>query len=114
MLEHSVYSVISPEGCAAILWKKSELGSEDFARASGALKMTAQDLLGFKIIDEIIPEPSGGAHRDHEMMARSISDKIFEALEELKTKTPGKLVEDRYRRLKKIGSFTEEAKADSV
>ncbi len=114
MLEHSVYSVISPEGCAAILWKKSELGPEDFARASEALKMTSEDLLGFKIIDEIIPEPSGGAHRDPEMMAKSISDKISEALEELKTRTPGKLVEDRYRRLKKIGSFTEEAKADSV
>jgi len=109
MLEHSVYSVISPEGCAAILWKKSELGPEDFARASEALKMTAEDLLGFKIIDEIIPEPSGGAHRDPEMMAKSISDKIFEALAELKTKTPVRLVEDRYRRLKKIGSFTEEA-----
>jgi len=114
MLEHSVYSVISPEGCAAILWKKSELGPEDFSRASDALKMTSEDLLGFKIIDEIIPEPSGGAHRDPEVMAKSISDKIFEALEELKTRTPGKLVEDRYRRLKKIGSFTDEAKADSA
>jgi acetyl-CoA carboxylase carboxyl transferase subunit alpha len=113
MLEHSVYSVISPEGCAAILWKKSELGPEDYSRASEALKMTSEDLLGFKIIDEIIPEPSGGAHRDPEMMAKSISDKIFAALDELKTKTPGKLVEDRYRRLKKIGSFTEEAKAES-
>jgi acetyl-CoA carboxylase carboxyl transferase subunit alpha len=110
MLEHSVYSVISPEGCAAILWKKgNDLGPEDFARASEALKMTAQDLYQFKIIDEIILEPSGGAHRDPEETAKSISDKIFEALEELKTKTPGKLVEDRYRRLKKIGSFTEEA-----
>ncbi len=114
MLEHSVYSVISPEGCAAILWKKSELGPEDFSRASEALKMTAEDLLGFKIIDEILPEPSGGAHRDPEMMAKSIADKILEALEELKTRTPGKLVEDRYRRLKKIGSFTEEAKPDSA
>lgn len=111
MLEHSVYSVISPEGCAAILWKKSALGSEDFARASEALKMTAQDLLRFRIIDEIIPEPSGGAHRAPELMAESISAKLSEALEELKTKTPGKLVEERYRRLKKIGSFTEEAKA---
>jgi acetyl-CoA carboxylase carboxyl transferase subunit alpha len=112
MLEHSVYSVISPEGCAAILWKKgSDLGPEDFSRASEALKMTAQDLLALKIIDEIIPEPSGGAHRDPGQAAKSISDKIFEAFEELKTKTPGKLIEDRYRRLKKIGSFTEETKA---
>ncbi|MBI5073653.1 MAG: acetyl-CoA carboxylase carboxyltransferase subunit alpha [Nitrospirae bacterium] len=114
MLEHSVYSVISPEGCAAILWKKSDLGPEDFARASEALKMTAQDLLGFKIIDEIIPEPSGGAHRDPETMAKNISDKVSEALEELKNKAAGKLVEDRYKKLKRIGSFTEEVKAESA
>jgi acetyl-CoA carboxylase carboxyl transferase subunit alpha len=112
MLEHSVYSVISPEGCAAILWKKgNDLGPEDFSRASEALKMTAQDLYRFKIIDEIILEPAGGAHRNPEETAASISVKIAEALEELKTKAPGKLVEDRYRRLKKIGSFTEEAAA---
>ncbi len=110
MLEHSVYSVISPEGCAAILWRKNgELSSEDFSKAAEALKLTAQDLLSFKIIDDIIPEPSGGAHRNVEQTAASISDKIVAALEELKTKPPGKLVEDRYRRLKKIGSLTAEA-----
>ncbi|MFZ2197481.1 MAG: acetyl-CoA carboxylase carboxyltransferase subunit alpha [Thermodesulfovibrionales bacterium] len=110
MLEHSVYSVISPEGCAAILWRKSgaELNAEDFSRASDALKLTAQDLLRFKIIDDIIPEPSGGAHMDIEQAGRNISDKVMEAFEELKTKTPGKLVEERYKRLKKIGSFVEE------
>ena len=111
MLEHSVYSVISPEGCAAILWRKSggELNAEDFSRASEALKLTAQDLLRFKIIDDIIPEPSGGAHMDIEQASRNISEKVMEAIEELKTKTPGKLVEERYKRLKKIGSFVEEA-----
>lgn len=111
MLEHSVYSVISPEGCAAILWRKSggELNAEDFSRASEALKLTAQDLLSFKIIDDIIPEPSGGAHMDIEQAARNISEKVMEAIEELKTKTPGKLVEERYKRLKRIGSFVEEA-----
>ncbi len=111
MLEHSVYSVISPEGCAAILWRKGggELNAEDFSRASEALKMTAQDLLRFKIIDDIIPEPSGGAHMDIEQAARNISDKVMEAIEELKAKTPGKLVEERYKRLKKIGSFVGEA-----
>ena len=110
MLEHSVYSVISPEGCAAILWRKNtELNAEDFSRASDALKLTAQDLLRFKIIDDIIPEPSGGAHMDIEQTARNISDRVMETIEELKTKTPGKLVEERYRRLKKIGSFIEEA-----
>lgn len=115
MLEHSVYSVISPEGCAAILWRKnsegknSELKGEDFSRASEALKLTAQDLLRFKIIDDIIAEPSGGAHMDVEQTARNISEKVMETFEELKTKTPGKLVEERYKRLKKIGSFVEEA-----
>jgi acetyl-CoA carboxylase carboxyl transferase subunit alpha len=116
VLEHSVYSVISPEGCAAILWKKSgELGPADFARASEALKMTAQDLFAFRIIDDIIPEPTGGAHRDPELAAKNIADKIAEALEELKTKTPGKLIEERYKRLRRIGSFVdEEAKTDTA
>ncbi|PKL52618.1 MAG: acetyl-CoA carboxylase carboxyl transferase subunit alpha [Nitrospira bacterium HGW-Nitrospira-1] len=110
MLEHSVYSVISPEGCAAILWRKNgELNAEDFSRASESLKLTAQDLLRFKIIDDIIPEPSGGAHMDVEQTARNISDRVMQTIEELKTRTPGKLVEERYRRLKKIGSFVEEA-----
>jgi acetyl-CoA carboxylase carboxyl transferase subunit alpha len=110
MLEHSVYSVISPEGCAAILWRKNgELTTEDFSRASDALKMTAQDLLRFKIIDEIIPEPCGGAHMDPEQTARSISEKVMESLEELKSRTPGKLLDERYKRLKRISSFVEEA-----
>ena len=115
MLEHSVYSVISPEGCAAILWRKNgegknaELNADDFSRASEALKLTAQDLLRFKIIDDIIPEPSGGAHMDIEQTARNIADRVMETIEELKTKTPGKLVEERYKRLKRIGSFVEEA-----
>jgi len=109
MLEHACYSVISPEGCAAILWKKEgELGVSDFARAADALKMTAQDLLSYKIIDGIIPEPHGGAHRNPEETAKNISEYLAAALEELKTKTPGKLLEDRYRRFRRIGSFMEE------
>jgi acetyl-CoA carboxylase carboxyl transferase subunit alpha len=108
MLEHSTYSVISPEGCAAILWKKGgEIGTEDFSRAANALRLTAQDLLSFNIIDDIIPEPLGGAHRDPEVMSERISDFIVKVLEELKAKTPGKLIEERYRRLRKIGSFEE-------
>jgi acetyl-CoA carboxylase carboxyl transferase subunit alpha len=109
MLEHASYSVISPEGCAAILWRKSgELGVEDFSKAADAMKLTAQDLLNFKVIDGIIPEPLGGAHRDPEAMARNISETILSALEELKNKTPGKLTEERYKRFRKIGSFLEE------
>ena len=108
MLEHSIYSVISPEGCAAILWKKNgDLSTEDFSKAADALKLTAQDLLSFKIIDGIIPEPLGGAHRDPEETAKKISEYILTAIEELKTKAPGKLIEERYRRFRKIGSFEE-------
>ncbi|GAB4484518.1 MAG: acetyl-CoA carboxylase carboxyltransferase subunit alpha [Thermodesulfovibrionales bacterium] len=110
MLEHSVYSVISPEGCAAILWKKTnDLNQDDFSRAADALKITAQDLLKFKVIDEIIPEPLGGAHRDPEQTAGSIAEKVVAAFEELQAKAPGKLIEDRYKRLKRIGSFIEES-----
>ncbi len=110
MLEHSVYSVISPEGCAAILWRKNgELGPEDFSKAADALKLTAQDLLKFKIIDDIIAEPVGGAHRDVEQAAKNIGDKIVVALEELSQKTPARLVEERYKRLRKIGGLAEEA-----
>ena len=109
MLEHASYSVISPEGCAAILWRKnSELGPADFSRAADALKLTAQDLFQFKVIDGIIPEPLGGAHRDPDAMAKNISEAILAAFEELKNKTAGKLVEERYKRFRKIGSFLEE------
>lgn len=111
MLEHSIYSVISPEGCSAILWKKAgEIGTEDFSRAANALKLTAQDLLSFNIIDDIIPEPLGGAHRDPEGTAEKILDFILKAIEELDAKTPGKLIEERYKRLRRIGSFAEEMK----
>ena len=110
MLEHSVYSVISPEGCAAILWRKNgELGPEDFSKAAEALKLTAQDLLKFRIIDDIIAEPVGGAHRDVEQAAKNIGDKIVVALEELIQKTPARLVEERYKRLRKIGGLAGEA-----
>ena len=108
MLENSVYSVISPEGCAAILWRKNgELGPEDFSRAAEALKLTATDLKGFKIIDDIIPEPLGGAHRDPEGVAKRISEYILKTFETLQGKPTAKLVEDRYKKIKKIGSFTQ-------
>jgi len=106
MLEHSIYSVISPEGCAAILWKKNgELDSAEFLKAADALKLTAQDLLRFKIIDDIIPEPMGGAHRDPEAVAKKISEVILKSITDLGNKTPGKLIEERYKRLRRIGSF---------
>jgi acetyl-CoA carboxylase carboxyl transferase subunit alpha len=106
MMEHSVYSVISPEGCAAILWNRNgELSTEDFSRAANALKVTAQDLKAFKIIDDVIPEPLGGAHREPEAMAKKITEYIVKSLEALKSKPTAKLIEDRYKRIRKIGSL---------
>jgi acetyl-CoA carboxylase carboxyl transferase subunit alpha len=108
MLEHSIYSVISPEGCAAILWKKGgELGVEDYSRAAEALKLTAQDLKSLKIIDDIIPEPLGGAHRDINQTAKNMTDHILKAIETLRSKTQTKLLEDRYKKIRKIGAFTQ-------
>jgi len=108
MLEHSVYSVISPEGCAAILWKKGagELRQEDFARAANALKLTAQDLKELKIIDDIIPEPLGGAHRDPEDVARRLKEYILKSVEALQTKSPSKLIDERYKKIRRIGRLT--------
>ncbi|MEW5746296.1 MAG: acetyl-CoA carboxylase carboxyltransferase subunit alpha [Nitrospirota bacterium] len=114
MLELSVYSVISPEGCAAILWKKNgELSAEDFSRAAAALKLTAQDLKAFKIIDDIIPEPLGGAHRDPEMTAKRIADYVVRAVEGLRSKNPARLIEERYKRIRRIGAVTQTAPSQS-
>jgi acetyl-CoA carboxylase carboxyl transferase subunit alpha len=108
MLENSIYSVISPEGCAAILWRKGgrEVGLADYNRAAEALKLTAPDLKNLKIIDDVIPEPLGGAHRDPSAVAAAITEVIMKSLEALKGKTPAKLVEERYKKLKKIGSIS--------
>lgn len=107
MLEHSIYSVISPEGCAAILWSKNgDQSATDFSRAAEALKLTAQDLQKFKLIDDIILEPPGGAHRDPEAMAKKISDTLTAVLKELVPKPPAELVEERYQKLKSIGGFS--------
>ncbi len=110
MLELSVYSVISPEGCSAILWRKNgELSTDDFSRAADALRLTAQDLKGFKIIDDIIPEPLGGAHREPEVMAKKMAEYIVKAAETLKSKSNSKLIEERYKKIRKIGSLTQTA-----
>lgn len=108
MLEHSIYSVISPEGCAAILWKKGgELSTEDYSKAAETLKLTAQDLKAFKIIDDVIPEPLGGAHRDINLTAKNIGDYVLKALESLRSKTLTKLIEDRYKKIRKIGAISQ-------
>ncbi|MBF0547138.1 MAG: acetyl-CoA carboxylase carboxyltransferase subunit alpha [Candidatus Riflebacteria bacterium] len=101
MLEYSVYSVITAEGCAAILWKdaaKSKI-------AASSLKIRAQDLLQLKIIDGIIPEPLGGVHRNPESVAKLIADILRRELPSLLSLPPGELVERRYRKYRKMGAF---------
>ena len=85
MLEHAYYSVISPEGCASILWK----GSEHAPKAAAALKFTSRDLHRFGIIDEIIPEPLGGAHRDHREASSNLKSFLLRSLRELKETPTG-------------------------
>jgi acetyl-CoA carboxylase carboxyl transferase subunit alpha len=104
MLEHSYYSVISPEGCAAILWKNQEKAPD----AAIALKMTARDLLGFGIIDEILEEPLGGAHRDPETTAKTLEDALIRSLEELRPLSPEVLLKKRYEKFRQMGSYRSE------
>ncbi|MBN1442675.1 MAG: acetyl-CoA carboxylase carboxyltransferase subunit alpha, partial [Planctomycetes bacterium] len=104
MLEHAYYSVISPEGCAAILWKSAEFKE----KAAEILRLTAQDLLEFSVIDEILPEPLGGAHRDHQIAAATLKEAILRHLRELSGLSPEELIEDRYCKFQKIGAFEEE------
>jgi acetyl-CoA carboxylase carboxyl transferase subunit alpha len=95
MFEHAVYSVISPEGCASILWRTAEKAPQ----AAEAMKMTAQDLLQLGVIDRIIPEPMGGAHRDQKAAARSLAEALGEELERLSGHSPKqlrRLREDRF------------------
>lgn len=101
MLEYSTYSVISPEGCASILWKSAEK-AEDAAQAMG---ITSSRLKELGLIDEIITEPLGGAHRDIEEMARSLKDRLLTNLKLVETNATGKMLEERYKRLMSYGNF---------
>lgn len=101
MLENAVYSVITPEGCAAILWKNQEKVEE----AAKALRLTSQDLFNLGLIDEIIPEPRGGAHKDPEQTALNIKERIIKHLEELKKISPTEIAEKRYKKYRGIGKF---------
>lgn len=103
MLQFSYYSVISPEGCAGILWKHPKHAD----KAAHALRFTSKDLLGFGIIDEIIQEPLGGAHRDHRKMATTLKASILTAIKNLSAMPPGKLLDHRYNKFRKIGRFEE-------
>ncbi|MGG1660124.1 acetyl-CoA carboxylase carboxyl transferase subunit alpha [Brevibacillus sp. NRS-1366] len=101
MLENSWYSVIAPESAAAILWRDSSLGM----RAAESMKITAPDLLELGVIDGIIPEPFGGAHRDLIAQASSVKAVIAEQLEQLGQLTPDELIQDRYEKFKQIGQY---------
>ncbi|MBU6366950.1 MAG: acetyl-CoA carboxylase carboxyltransferase subunit alpha [Gemmatimonadetes bacterium] len=106
MLEHSVYSTISVEGCAAILWKDGK-SVEMRDRAANALRLTAPDLLELGVVDEVIPEPVGGAHSDHAAIAASLRDTLARQLEELRRLKPDKLVRRRREKFLKMGRFAE-------
>ncbi|MBM4188934.1 MAG: acetyl-CoA carboxylase carboxyltransferase subunit alpha [Gemmatimonadetes bacterium] len=103
MFEHSVYSVITPEGCAAILWKDATQRE----RAAEALRLTAPDLLRFKIIDEIIPEPIGGAHQDPEAAGENLRTALAKHVAELRRVRPDKLVRRRAEKYAAMGVFAE-------
>ncbi len=100
MLEHSIYSVISPEGCASILWKDAEKMRE----AAEALRLTAQDLKKLGVCDHIIPEPKGGAHRDREATVDAVRQAIASMLKELKGKDAKALIKDRRQKFLDIGA----------
>ena len=104
MLEYSTYSVISPEGCAAILWKDGSKADI----AARALKITAKDLYKFGIIDEIVKEPLGGAHQNIDVMATTLKEALVRSLHELKKVSPDELVDKRYKKYREIGKFYEE------
>jgi len=103
VLENAYYSVISPEGCAAILWRESSKTPS----AAEALKLTAPELLELGIIDGMIPEPLGGAHRDPQTTANEIKKTVLQNIEELSKFTPDELVEARYRKYRNMGVYRE-------
>ena len=103
MLQYATYSVISPEGCASILWKSSDKA----AQAAEALGITAQRLLSLKLIDNVIKEPLGGAHRDYDQVASSLKQNLVETLELLDSVAIDKLLEQRYQKLLSFGQYRE-------
>ncbi len=103
MLQHSLYTVISPEGCASILWRSADMSCV----AAEALKITSEDLLRLGVIDGIIPEPLGGAHYDREMVANSLKQQVLTGIEELSRLSAEELKKDKYEKFRKMGVFSE-------
>src|SRR5207248_9036513 len=104
MLAFSYYSVISPEGCAGILWKSHQYAE----RAANALRFTSQDLLGLKVVDHVIPEPLGGAHRDPHQMAMRVKQYLSRSLRELLALSIDELLDARYEKFRRMGVFLED------
>ena len=101
ILEHAYYSVISPEGCAAILWKDRAFSD----KAAEALKITGKDLVELKLADEIVPEPKGGAHTDLKAMAENLKQALLRNIEELTAKAPEEVMQERYDKFRAMGIF---------
>ena len=110
MLEHAYYSVISPEGCAAILWKNRSFAD----RAASALRLTAPDLIEMGLADEIVPEPLGGAHTQHAVTAASLKSAIVRNLDEIGALAPTDLLERRYAKFRAMGRFTDGAETPAA
>lgn len=110
MLENAWYSVISPEGCAAILFRDAARASD----AASALKLTAEDLLKMKVVDEIVPEPLGGAHRDFTAVAAALKTSILKHLKDLKSVETKKLLDLRYQKYRGLGVFEEKSMKKAV
>jgi acetyl-CoA carboxylase carboxyl transferase subunit alpha len=106
MMENAVYSVITAEGCAAILWKDGK-SVEMRERAASALRITSPELLDLKVIDEIVPEPVGGAHTNHEASAAALQESLIRNLEDLRRHKPDKLVRRRREKFLKMGAWAE-------
>jgi acetyl-CoA carboxylase carboxyl transferase subunit alpha len=104
MLQYSYYSVISPEGCAGILWKSHQFAE----KAATALKFTSSDLLRLGVIDQVIEEPLGGAHRDHFQTAARVKQYLLRSLRELSGKRGDQLTDERYEKFRRMGKFLEE------
>jgi acetyl-CoA carboxylase carboxyl transferase subunit alpha len=101
LMENAVYSVISPEGCASILWRDSGKAEQ----AAAALKISAPELMELDLVDGVVPEPEGGAHNDHEEAARMLDPVLLQTLDELSAIPAPQLLEKRYQRFRRMGQF---------
>jgi len=101
ILENAYYSVISPEACSAILWRDRRHAAE----AAEALKLTAQDLLKLEVVDEIIPEPEGGAHRDYDSIAGNVGSALRRNVQQISQIPIDELLEKRYQKFRRLGIF---------